>query len=485
MGVVFLAGALRSPFMGLAAVAGLAGVLAVVREPGIGMGVLTFLIPLERMQRITNDDASFTISLLRLVAIGCLGSIVLRRIHRRQPLRLDRTFLYYGIYVGFAILGLTYTTDPSGTKRFLGTILSNCLFVFLYYNYLESRRQVHLTIAIWMAATLLGAGYSAYDWHLGSGRSGAEKLKDPAHGGQTTSDRWSTVWEDITEWDSLEGVGTRRSAGPTSHPTVYGINLILTVPVLGYLLRRHSKAWQQALLFAALGLVLYNILLTNTRGTFLVTALTLVLCLTTGLFTVRRWHLAALLILAGVLVPFVPKDALQRALDPRNYTTGRSVTLSIRFKYWDAATRILGQHYILGVGVGNERAVPEQLPGEEVGMQSVHNIYLQVAIETGIVGWVSFFTFVGLMLRFAWAAARDCRGDPGWRDEYYLLQAIQVAMIAVLAFGIQVDVFNFPLKGWWLLVCATLVLYRWREAIPRPSASLSGTLPLNAHPASA
>ena len=99
--------------------------------------------------------------------------------------------------------------------------------------------------------------------------------------------------------------------------------------------------------------------------------------------------------------------ALMRMLDPRNYTTEHSATLSIRLRYWEAASRILQKHFLLGLGVGNEQAVPAHLEGGDVGMQSVHNIYLQIAIETGILGWLGFFTFVGLMFHYARAASRQ------------------------------------------------------------------------------
>ena len=33
-------------------------------------------------------------------------------------------------------------------------------------------------------------------------------------------------------------------------------------------------------------------------------------------------------------------------------------------------------------------------------------------------------------------------------------------MVAVLVYGVQVDVFQFPLKGWWLAAGLTYVMYR-------------------------
>lgn len=477
-GGIFLAGATRSPWLGLAGILGCLGLLAIVRVPGIGMGVLTFLLPLERMQRLTNDDASFTISLMRIVAMACLGAIFLARFHQRRSFWIDKSLGFYGVYVLIAILGITYSTDPYGTKRFVGTMLSNCLLLGLYLNYLSQRHQIHLTIAIWLAANVAGAAYSTYDWHRGSGAAGAEKLIDPDKGAQTTSDRWSTVYEDIAEWDAQRGLGLRRSMGPTSHPTVYGLNLVLTVPFFLALLLRRRPIWQQTGLLLSLGLVTYNIFLSNTRASLLAAALTGILCVAYGLIRLGRWHIPAALIGLVVLIPLVPQDAINRILEPSNYSTSGSATLRIRLKYWDAGIRIVQDHFLLGLGVGNERAVPEYLRDPEIEHHSVHNIYLQVAMETGIVGWLGFFAFVGMAFQRTRAAARALRDQPGWEDEHRLLLAIQVAMIVVLAYGIQVDVFNFSLKGWWLLVCIALVLHRWSTRIP------PGTAPGAIHAAS-
>jgi hypothetical protein len=482
---VFLAGALRAPWVGLTAILGIIAGFLVLRNPGFGIGLLTVLIPLERMQRITNDDATFTISLMRIVALVCLVAIALARIHQRRSMRLDPAILLYGIYAFLAVIGLLFSTDPYGTKRVVGTILSNCLFFILYLNYFQRRAQVHFTIALWLAASLGGAIYSAYDWHLGSGSSGAQKLVDPGQGTQTTGSRWSTVWEDITEFEAQGGSAVRRSMGPTSHASVYGINLIMTIPFYFYLIRRHRRLWQQAGLFLAFGLILYNILLTNTRATFLVAAITGGLCMFYGLFRIRKAHVFAGLCALALLIPIVPKDALERMLDPHKYSVGQDGTLSIRLRYWDAGLRILSEHFLLGVGVGNEKEVPAQIEEKDVGQQSVHNIYLQVALETGILGWLAFFSFVGLSFYYVQTSARRLRALPDWDDEYHLALAMKVAMLAVLIYGLQVDVFNFPVKGWWLIAAIAPVLYQWTRGAPAPVQAFAPARPAALYPAPA
>ena len=396
----------------------------------------------------------------------------------------------YGFFTLLGLAGLFYSTDPYATKRVVGTILANWLLFILYLNYFQERRQIHLMIAIWLAANLAGTVYSTYDWHLGSGVGGAQhryflprqQLTDSDQDTQTTRNRWTTVYGDISEWDALGGSAVRRSMGPTSHPAVYGINLVLTIPFFFYLLRRHRKVWQRASLVLALGLIMYNILLTNTRGTFLVAAVTGGLCVWFGLFKIRTPHVLAALMALVLLIPAVPEDIINRTLTPRNYTMSSAATLRIRLRYWEAGLRILQDHFLFGVGVGNEKAVPAYMENPDVSAQSVHNIYLQVALETGIFGWLSFFGFVGLIFFYVRAAARNLRHRAGWEDEYYLLVAIQTAMLAVLVDGLQLDVFNFSLKGWWLMATIAPVLYGWSRVAPRPIAPAAAPEPGSFHP---
>jgi hypothetical protein len=476
-GGIFFLGAVRSPILGVGVLLGIFGFLLVLRYPGVGMALLTFLIPLERMQRFTDDTATFSISLMRILALMCLAGILVHRISEKRSLRLDPSMFLYSGYVLLAMLALFYSTDLEGTKRAVGNILANCMLFVLFINYFEKTTQIRLAIWIWLAANLAGAIYSTYDWHFGSGRSGGVQTEfDPGEGAQLAQNRWATVWEDRAEWESLGGLSLRRSMGPTSHAAVYGINLIMTIPFFFYLLKRHRKLWQKAALVLGLGIIGYNILLTNTRAVILMALIICLLCLIFGLFTIRTYQVLAGLIGLAIMLPVLPKDLYNRVLNPENYSANNSGAMRVRFFYWEAASRILEDHFLFGVGVGNEKVVPQYVKsGFAADQTSVHNIFLQVAIEVGIIGWLLFFSFVGMMFYYARKAAQWFQRRAGGEDEGQILVCIQVGMLAVLLFGLQVDVFNFPLKGWWLMAAIAVVLYRRSVAARRKVESVSAS----------
>ena len=92
---------------------------------------------------------------------------------------------------------------------------------------------------------------------------------------------------------------------------------------------------------------------------------------------------------------------------------------------------------------------------------TVHNEFIFTAMEVGVFGWLVFFGFIALMYaaaRRAQAMAAAHSAPDGLNADFFI--AVQVAMVATLVFGVQVDVFHFPLKGWWLLASLAFAQYR-------------------------
>ena len=90
----------------------------------------------------------------------------------------------------------------------------------------------------------------------------------------------------------------------------------------------------------------------------------------------------------------------------------------------------------------------------------VHNEYLQTFVDTGIVGWLFFMAFIGVTLSYAIRAASRYKKAEGETDAYWFAVACQIVLVTVYLFGLQVDVFHNPLKGWWLVAGLTGVMFR-------------------------
>jgi len=143
---------------------------------------------------------------------------------------------------------------------------------------------------------------------------------------------------------------------------------------------------------------------------------------------------------AAVWFTFSP-GAWERVTSFNNGGNGRT-------DLWTVAWRIADDHPIFGVGLDNYASVAFRYvrePGSLTHVQLVadqphvvHNTYLQMLAEGGVVGLALFLAFIGVCLASGWRAARTfgARGD---RANEALAQSVLVATIAMLAAAVFIS----------------------------------------------
>ncbi|HYU47504.1 MAG TPA: O-antigen ligase family protein [Terriglobales bacterium] len=449
-----------SPLAALGAVGGLGLCAILVLFPWLAVLLTAAMIPLERIGRLTADSSMYTMSLMRIVGVLALAVFVLHAAVTKQKIHLGAPFYQYLTFCVWAIATVPFSSDLTGGVRACSAILGNLLFFFLIVNMARSWRMTKAVVATWLCACCLIGAFTIYEWH--TGRSSISE-----HMVGATSTRFSTVLRDTSEWESLERVD--RALGTTSSPAVHAINMILTVPFFFFFFRT-EKDWRiRGLCVAGCLINIYNIVLTNTRAALIVLAGVLLLCALRKFFVLRPGAVVSIAALVGIVLFFSPEATYRRVLDITQYSYHESGTLRTRMAYWNAGTEIITQNWISGVGLGNQHEVPAHANIEGPDESTVHNEYLETMIETGAVGWLIFFGFVGLLLRCSFVAASRLRKAAD-DAKYWFVVACQIGMIAVLAFAVQVDVFHFPLKGWWLIAGLTWVTYESsRQSAADPS----------------
>ena len=465
-GLAFVAaGANTSPVVAIGATAVLLLGLAMVRYPVLGLYLTAAVVPLERLGRFTDDSSAVTFSAMRVVGLLALGGLLVHAAVRRIRLRFGAPFWLYAVYAGFCLTTILHTTHRSGTIRACGAIIASLMFFFLVVNLARDYRLAERAVAVWLVATVLIGLYTIADWRLGEAPIEEATIGETRH-------RFSTVWRDVSEWEHLGGL--KRAMGSTSHAAVYGINLILTLPFFAYLFRRRRRRTTRAALAAGAAVVAYNIFLTNTRAAILLAGLVVAMILAARLFRPRVPDVLVGLLVLVALLAVMPPSVYERVLDPDNYSFEASGTARIRLEYWKGGLEISRDHWLTGVGVGNQNVVPKYVKGYGPKQTTVHNEYLQTFMEVGVFGWLAHFGFVGLVLWQARRAARFYRSRPDAQPERWFLVAAQIAMVGVLIYGLQVDVFHFPLKGWWLIAGIASAMYLRAREMPAPCAAPKG-----------
>jgi hypothetical protein len=438
-----------SPVIGTLAMIGIVGVGAIFLFPDLGLMLTAIVIPIERLGRFTNDESMYTISLMRIVGMVTLAAFLLHTALRRGSLRFNLPMGIYLAYWSYGILTIFWTNDQLGGIRSASAMLGNLLFLFLVTNMVRDWATAKKVVVLWLAASVMIGIFTIYQWH-----SGSRGTDESALG--STSERFSTQLKDNSEWESLDQV--ERALGPTSSPAVYAINMIMTLPFLFFLYRAESSLWKRIGISASGLIVLYNIFLANTRAAIILAVIVVGICLARGMIKITPAVIGSLVICLALILVVTPSAVYHRVLDSSNYTTERSGTLRARLAYWQAGVQIASETWYRGIGIGNQATVPKYAKIEGPEFSSVHNEYLETFLEVGLFGWLVFFGFAGVLLRYAFRAARSFRRWPATQEQYWFMVACQITMIAVLCFAIQVDVYHFPLKGWWLVASVTVVM---------------------------
>jgi O-antigen ligase len=95
-------------------------------------------------------------------------------------------------------------------------------------------------------------------------------------------------------------------------------------------------------------------------------------------------------------------DALNGTVTSANFSTVE------RLAHWIAGLRMFVTHPVLGVGAGNYDVAyaAYALPDWPDALGHAHNYYINVAAETGILGFVAFFALTAAALYLGWYVVR-------------------------------------------------------------------------------
>ncbi|CAN5600696.1 hypothetical protein BH10ACI4_BH10ACI4_24600 [soil metagenome] len=453
-----VAAAQTSPVVGAGLILGMMLSVMMLLSPTVGMLLVAGTIPLERIGRLTEDFSSMTISLSRIAGFAALATFMAYAITHRLKLRFGGAFWLYAGYTFIAFTTIVHAFEQKDAIRDSFRILGNLLFFFYIVNVVRGIKLARAAILVWLVVSVGTVLYAAYDYHFG----GANQVQESEMG--SMEKRFTTVVSDDSESRTL-GVKIARAYGTTSHPTLFGLNLTMTLPFFAYMLRTQSRKYRIPLV-AGMLLVGYGIILSNTRAVMVLAVLTLLAIVARGLWTLHAKSIAALILLCLALTPFIPKDVYLRTFDPALYSTKNSDSIRIRFSYWEKSWELIEQHWLTGIGIGDQTTIVKMVTNEMAGRitpdglkASAHNEYIWVMVEVGIFGYLMHFGFIGAVIWANFKAASLMRHQPEFEEQYWLLIAAQITLVGVLCFAIQTEAFHFALKGWWLAAGLSWVMF--------------------------
>jgi O-antigen ligase len=370
------AGGVHQPLLVAGALGGAAFLLLAITAP-LPAVVLFFLLTFVSQLNVVGPGVS--------VAKGAGGALVLGWIFReisgrgdRSAFTTSRTFVLAGAAflvwcVGSALWASDATSAISSTAR----IAQGPLLVMALVGLVRDERAIHVLCATFVAGATLSAvvGLSGVT-HADTSAVGADSRLT---GGIGDPNYLAAVLVPAITLSLFMSIGARRS--PLRIPLLLGGMLCLVA-----------------------------LFLTQSRGGIVALALTIVCAIALAGRARRNVVLVTSMVLAAAsvyLVLVAPPHALSRLTQ---FTSGGGTG---RTDLWKVAAKAFEAHPLAGIGLGNFTVVEPQfavtfstdLPRADLVVtqqQPVHNTYLHIAAELGVVGIALFLALLGSVL----AAAR-------------------------------------------------------------------------------
>lgn len=239
-----------------------------------------------------------------------------------------------------------------------------------------------------------------------------------------------------------------RIAGPLGDPNFFAQILLLAVPVALFI-GWESRGKHRWLAFGCAAIIVAATLLTYSRGGMLALGVILVLALIAHRVDRRRMigGGVALLVLLMLLPASLTRRfvTIEQILPGSGETIHRDSSFEKRKLLTATAWVIFKNNPLFGVGAGNYTVwfdhYSEQVGSEARGYDDPgethypHNLYLEIAAETGVVGLIIFAAIVAMTLAHLRAANRAL-AEEGLREAAGVAKALELAVIGYLVSGL-------------------------------------------------
>ena len=223
--------------------------------------------------------------------------------------------------------------------------------------------------------------------------------------------------------------GYMGASGLTGNPNDLALMLNLIIPIAAALMLGSRGFVAKMVAGVSMLLGIAAVIVTFSRAGFLTLAMTAVM-----LFVVlvrRRSAVAAggLLIVALATPLLLPAGYLDRLSTITNIESDRTGSAQGRWQDFIVAAEVVAHNPIIGVGIGNDAIALNQERGQDT-WRSVHNVYLQYAVDLGIPGLLLFAALHIMCFRSARAVERRAARTPALRHLGYLAAGVQIALAA-------------------------------------------------------
>lgn len=250
---------------------------------------------------------------------------------------------------------------------------------------------------------------------------------------------------DITVNQGMSG----RVFSTMGNPNIYGEFLVLTLPLFGSIIIGSESWWKKGIYAVMILPVILILFLTGSRSAWVSFAFAIFIFV---FFTNRK--LLPFMILVGLLaIPALPQSIYRRILTIFNPNDS---SLQYRKQILEPAMPMLRDYWLGGVGLGNQVFNTIYKRYKSFSLKTVahtHNLYLQLWLETGILGVLSL---LWLLFRLFKKSCNAIFTQNNPRIKTILIGCISsISGILVMGFADHTWFYNRILFLFWVVIALT------------------------------
>jgi len=378
---VLAAGAIGISTLAFGSAIAIFGGIALVAQPFLGIGALVTFSHLDAVEKFL--FGFLPVSAYKLITAATVAALLLNAHRLRDTVRgalRDPVVVLTLVFSLLAVVSIAWADDRQLAISAAEKILSLGLLLLLIVVLADTRRKVGILLWLLVATSLISALILIVDFTLG--------VQLVAQSDAATTAR------------TVEGV--QRSAGGSDYNPTTAASLLLVGVVFALVHALESPTWRWRLLtIVAIGSV--AAVLSFARSSALAYGL-IGLAL---IWRYRRWRYLPLLGAVGVsagmvLLPLVPGEYWQRLSSI--FGASPDPTLGRRLSYNLIGIDLFLNGPFFGVGAGNFQhhftdTAYRFMPGRVLIGRELHNMYLSVMVQYGLIGAVPFFAILVMTFR--------------------------------------------------------------------------------------
>jgi len=312
------------------------------------------------------------VTVIKYVGGACVLYAILHLFVRRRPPRFFASWQARLFVVFYLLAALSFLTTSLPTDLRFSPFLSYTSFLGLFFitlTVVDSVNRFRWVLLVAIGSVAFASLYVLREWQ-----------------------KFHSVYRDF------------RPGWVVGDPNYFTVSALVVIPLAFYLLIERRPLWERAFCLGSLIVSLLAVMVAASRGGFLG-----LLAACTFIVWRSRQRVRYLVVMASLLLPIAliaPASPVKRLLHPVH---GDNEAEQRRLVVWAAGLRMIGEHPLAGVGLGNFKPIVSEYEGPQEDVETVaHNAYIDIAAEMGLPALLVFlgvvyFSFRNLGRTSRWA----------------------------------------------------------------------------------